>query len=253
MKDWDATLYREHTGFVSELGAPVVELLDPRSGERILDVGCGDGALTEKLVMLGCKVVAIDASEDMVNATRKRGVDARVLDAAMLVAETAYHGTFDAVFSNAALHWMHPMADVAQGIARCLKSGGRFVAEFGGEGNVAGIRSALHDALSTRGIPPENVDPWHFPSVREYTSLLETAGFEIDSVEHFARPTALPAGVGAWVESVARPFLRAVEAGERDDLLKEVEALLPECLRGTDGVWRADYVRLRVSAVKRAA
>lgn len=250
MKDWDARIYRERTGFVSELGMPVVELLDPRRGERVLDVGCGDGALTEKLTSLGCEVVAIDSSGEMVEAARARGLDARVMNAAQLIDADRFAGEFDAVFSNAALHWMHPMAAVAAGIFRCLRTGGRFVAEFGGEGNVAGIRTAIHEALRQRGVSATAVDPWHFPSLPEYSALLTETGFEIRDIGDFERPTPLTGGIRGWIEAVGRPFLRAVSEGERESLLADIEALLPRELRGDDGTWCADYVRLRVFAVK---
>lgn len=248
MNDWDARFYRRHTGFVSELGQPVLDLLDPRSGERILDVGCGDGILTAQLVEHGCEVVAIDSSADMVAAARGRGVDARLLDAADLAAASELDGGFDAVFSNAALHWMHPMDAVVQGMARVLHPSGRLVAELGGEGNIERIRSAVHEALQRYGIHGPDVDPWHFPSPGEYSGLLEAYGFRIEFIEHFERPTELPTGIANWMESVGKPFLNAVPARARRDFLSEVEDRLADVLRRDDGTWWADYVRLRVRA-----
>lgn len=253
MKGWDPRIYREHTGYISDLGMPVVELLDPRPGEAILDVGCGDGALTEKLVACGCTVVAIDDSADMVSAAAARGVDARCIDAATLELGGELDGRFDAVFSNAALHWMHPMDSVVRGIHRVLKPGGRFVAEFGGRGNIASIRRALHRALDERRIQPAGVDPWHFPSSKEYEELLMAAGFEVKSIEAFERPTVLPTGVADWLESVARPFLAAVPAADQKSFMAQVQVMLEPDLRSHDGVWRADYVRLRVVAIKKQA
>lgn len=246
MKDWDAQVYREQTGFVSELGLPVVELLDPCRGERILDVGCGDGVLTGKLAAQGCEVTGIDASPDMVRAARERGVDARLMDAAVM----DFDEEFDAVFSNAALHWMRPPEAVVRNIHRALKPKGRFVAEFGGRGNVAHIRHALHESLRSRGIAPENVDPWYFPSPGEYAELLRDNGFKLRSATHFERPTPLPGGLASWLESVARPFCAAVPAAMRGELLADLEDRLAPVLLGEDGSWRADYVRLRIVAVK---
>ncbi len=248
MNDWDARFYRRHTGFVSDLGQPVLDLLDPHPGERILDVGCGDGILAAQLVERGCEVVAIDTSPDMVAAARGRGVDARLLDAVDLAAAAELDGGFDAVFSNAALHWMHPMDAVVRGIARVLKPSGRLVAEFGGEGNMERIRSALHKALRQHGIRGPDVDPWHFPSPEEYSSLLEACGFHIEFIERFERPTELPTGITNWMESVGKPFLRAVPARARQDFLSEIEDRLADVLRREDGTWWADYVRLRVRA-----
>ena len=246
MKHWDATLYRRNTGYISDLGMPVVELLRPRPGERILDVGCGDGVLTEKIAACGCEVVGVDASPDMTAAARARGLDARSMNAASL----EFESEFDAVFSNAALHWMHPPEAVVEGMYRALKPGGRFVAEFGGAGNVAHIRRVLHASLERHGLPPEDVDPWYFPTPEEYAALLGDAGFRVRSMEHFERPTVLPTGVADWLESVARPVLAAVPDDDRVEFVKEVEAGLRPLLLGQDGVWRADYVRLRVLALK---
>lgn len=246
MKDWDAHLYRENTGYISDLGLPVVELLNPVEGERILDVGCGDGVLTEKIISSGCQVVGIDASPDMVEAARARGIDARIMNASAL----RFDAEFDAVFSNAALHWMHPPEAVAEGVYRALKPGGRFVAEFGGSGNVAHIRSALRASLDKRGLRSQDVDPWYFPTPREYSALLHGCGFRVESIEHFDRPTVLPTGIADWLESVARPFLGALPPSARQEVAAEVEAALVPLIRDEAGVWRADYVRLRVRATK---
>lgn len=246
MKDWDARLYRQNTGYISDLGMPVLELLSPRSGERILDIGCGDGVLTEKIASLGCDVVGIDASPDMVEAARARGIDARTVNAADLTFEEE----FDAVFSNAALHWMRPPQAVVQGVYKALKPGGRFVAELGGAGNVAHIRNALHACLAKHGLPVEDIDPWYFPTPEEYAELLASHGFRVESMEHFERPTVLPTGIVDWVESVARPVLAAVPSDLRAEFVAEVESALRPALCDDEGVWRADYVRLRVAALK---
>ncbi len=250
MTDWDARFYRQHTGFVSDLGMPVVKLLAPRAGERILDVGCGDGILTARLVDAGCDVVGIDASPDMVAAARQRGVDARLLNAVDLAARADFAGYFDAVFSNAALHWMHPMEAVVQGIARVLKPSGRFVAEFGGRGNIERIRRAIYQALAERGIAGRAVDPWHFPSEEEYSALLAGSGFHVAHIERFERPTDVPSGIANWMESVGRPFLDSVPDHGRREFLAELQNLLAGELRREDGSWWADYVRLRVHAVR---
>jgi SAM-dependent methyltransferase len=166
---WSPEQYAQQARFVSDLGLPVVELLAPRAGERILDLGCGDGALTKTLVELGCQVVGVDASPAMVAAARALEVDARVMDGQCL----PFAQEFDAVFSNAALHWMPQLDAVLAGVWRALKPGGRFVGECGGAGNTATVVQALTGALRRRGINAEAVNPWHFPTLEEYRITLE--------------------------------------------------------------------------------
>ena len=241
--NWNPDKYDEHTRFVSDLGMPVVELLQPRPGERILDLGCGDGVLTQKLIEIGCEVTGVDTSRQMVAAALQRGIDARVMDGHTLT----FADAFDAVFSNAALHWMKEPDRVIAGVWRSLKKPGRFVGEFGGLGNVDKLHRALLEAISMRGIPPGDVDPWFFPSPDEYRDKLVSAGFNVDSIELVDRPTPLPTGVAGWIESVAHPFLAVVEPEQRGALISEVEDRVRPLLCN-DGVWFADYVRLRFSA-----
>ncbi len=241
--NWNPDKYDEHTRFVSDLGMPVVELLQPRPGERILDLGCGDGVLTQKLIEIGCEVTGVDTSRQMVAAALERGIDARVMDGHTLT----FADAFDAVFSNAALHWMKEPDRVIAGVWRSLKKPGRFVGEFGGLGNVDKLHRALLEAISMRGIPPGDVDPWFFPSPDEYRDKLVSAGFNVDSIELVDRPTPLPTGVAGWIESVAHPFLAVVEPEQRGALISEVEDRVRPLLCN-DGVWFADYVRLRFSA-----
>jgi trans-aconitate methyltransferase len=243
---WDPRTYAQHARFVSDLGVGVVELLAPRPGERILDLGCGDGALTEKLVAAGASVVAVDASEEQVAGARSRGLDARVARAEAL----PFVAEFDAVFSNAALHWMRDASAVLASVHRALRPGGRFVAEMGGAGNVAAIRGALVEALDPRGIDGAGLDLLFLPTADEYRSLLEAHGFAVRTISLFARPTPLPGELSAWLETFAQSFLRAVPEGDRARLIEEVSAALRPRLYQADHGWVADYVRLRFSAVK---
>jgi trans-aconitate methyltransferase len=157
---------------------------------------------------------------------------------------------FDAVFSNAALHWMQRAESVVEGAANCLKPGGRFVGEFGGKGNVEKIRGALHLGLRRRGIDPWTVDPWYYASPEEYSKLLTAYGFQVAYIELIPRPTQLPGDILGWLEVFAQPFTQAVSAENREAFLAEVRNQLEPDLRQSDGNWSADYVRLRFKAVK---
>lgn len=241
---WSPEQYAENARFVSDLGAPVVELLAPEAGERILDLGCGDGALTVQLVERGCEVVAVDASPEMVEAAGSLGLDARVMDGQAL----QFEGEFDAVFTNAALHWMKNPGPVVAGVWRALKPGGRFVGEFGGRGNVATIVGAVESALDFRGLQVEC--PWYFPGPGEYRQLLEENGFSVQNMALIPRPTLLPGDVGSWIETLAQPYLSVVPDSLRGEFLREVVEALRPVLCGREGNWHADYVRLRFSARK---
>ena len=243
---WDPEEYARTARFVSDLGAAALALLDPAPGERILDLGCGDGALSERIARAGADVVALDSSPEQVAAARARGVAATVGDAAAL----EFTGEFDAVFSNAALHWVTAADAAITGIHRALRPGGRFVAEFGGAGNVQTIRAALVAALDRRGIDGRAADPWYFPGVEEYSTRLAAHGFSIDSIELFPRPTPLPGDVVDWLMLFTQPFLRAVPDDARTVVLQEVRAAVRPRLQRPDGTWTVDYVRLRVRATR---
>ena len=245
-QSWDPDSYARNARFVSDLGAAVVELLAPKAGERILDLGCGDGALTAKLVALGCDVVGVDGSAAQVAAARRLGLDARVGDGQ----ELSFDAEFDAVFSNAAIHWMKRADNVIAGVARALKAGGRFVGEFGGYGCVEKIRRALTAALARRGIDGEKINPWYFPTVEDYSARLIRGGFAIRYIALIPRPTELPTEINGWLETFAQAFIAPLAVNERIGFIDEVrESLRPE-LRNAEGKWIADYVRLRFAAEK---
>lgn len=243
-QNWDPERYARNARFVSDLGTPVVELLSPRRGERVLDLGCGDGVLSERLVEAGCIVVGIDASPAQVEAARALGIDASTGDGEAL----AFEGEFDAVFSNAALHWMKRPERVIAGAWRALRPGGRFVAEMGGYGCVRKIETALCAVLDGRGFDGRSLNPWYFPKPDAYRGKLVRAGFVVDSIALIPRPTPLPGDVTGWLETFAESFLEPVPESERPGLLAEVrERLRPE-LCDEAGTWVADYVRLRFAA-----
>ena len=243
-QDWSAERYARNARFVAELGEPVVDWLDPKPGERVLDVGCGDGALTAAIVARGAEVVGIDSLPSLVEAARTRGIDARVIDAYAM----PFRAEFDAAFSNAALHWMREPDLVLAGIQRALVSRGRFVGELGAHGNVAAISTAILAVLRAHGIDGEARWPWYFPTPAEYAEKLETHGFVVLRMELIPRPTPLPTGMRGWLDTFANPFLAGVSEGERHEMLEEVTSLLAPSLRGRAGEWTADYVRLRFSA-----
>lgn len=241
---WNPERYARNARFVAELGMPVVELLAPKAGERILDVGCGDGALTMKLIELGCSVVGIDGSAEQIQAAQKLGIDAHVMDAQAMT----FQNEFDAVFSNAAFHWMKRPDDVIAGAWRALKPGGRFVAEFGGYGCVEKIKSALVAALNRRGYNGEAAVPWYFPTVEEYGQRLEARGFKINSIALIPRPTPLPGDISGWLETFAESFIKVLAEAERTGFIDEVRDALQPQLCDAEGIWVADYVRLRFAA-----
>jgi SAM-dependent methyltransferase len=245
---WSPADYAKNAAFVPELGRAVVELLAPKAGERILDLGCGDGVLTEALVAAGAEVVGVDASPDMLAAAKARGLDARVMDGQAL----DFVGEFDAVFSNAALHWMLDPAAVARGVFRALRPGGRFVGEQGGAGNIAMLRGALREVLVERGYPVPPEDPQWYASPEEFGRIYSGAGFDEVEAWLIDRPTPLPAGAAAWYKTFRAGFLDSAQVPEAEieAVTAEAESRAAPALKQPDGRWVADYVRLRFTMRK---
>jgi trans-aconitate methyltransferase len=244
-QQWSATEYARVGRFVADQAGKVMEWLAPRAGERILDIGCGDGALTEKIAASGATIVGIDESEDMVRAAKARGLDARVMQAEALEVESEeFWGQFDAVFSNAALHWMRDQEAVLRGIKRALKPGGRFVAEMGGHGNIAAIRVAVAAVLARHGMGRVDSENYFF-TAEEYRGLLERAGYVVEEMELAPRKTPVKEGMRAWLGTFRAGVLDWFPVGEREQALDEMVELLVPVLRDSEGNWWADYVRLR--------
>ena len=239
---WDAGDYARVGAFVAELGGAALDLLDPQPGERILDVGCGEGTLTKKMIERGAIVLGIDNSPEMIAAARANGVDALQLAAE----DMQFFAEFDAVFSNATLHWVLEKEQAARAIFRALKAGGRFAGELGGEGNLVRLREALDEELVIRGyVPPSESSNW-YPSPDEFAAVYEAAGFQQIDARLIERPTPLDHGVDQWVTTFRKGWLDRAGApeGERADIGAAVADRF--------GSNVADYVRLRFIMVKPA-
>lgn len=250
--DWDADLYERRHGFVHREAADLVDLLDPSPGDRVLDLGCGTGHLAADLRDRGAAVVGLDRSAEMLHEARRRYDGLPVIrgDARWL----PVHRSLDGVFSNATLHWVPPddAEPAARAIHSALRPGGRFVAELGGEGNVATISEAVEASLRDNGHDPTGRNPWYFPSLGEYATVLETAGFEVRYARLFDRPTPLEgaeSGLRDWLSMFAEAYLEGLAPTERERVVAAVEDRLRPALF-EDGTWIADYRRLRVVAVR---
>ncbi len=247
---WNPEDYTANAGFVPALGNAVLELLAPRPGEAILDLGCGDGVLTARLAEAGADVLGVDASEAMLAAARVRGLSVEQADGQRL----PYALRFDAVFSNAALHWMPDQPAVAAGVFRALKPGGRYVGECGGFMNIAAIRTALRAVLTAHGFSPESGGGQTYMTAEAFDRTHAAAGFIDIEACIIPRPTPLASGIRGWLKTFRAGFLdeAGVPEDARAEVVDKVEALLAPVLRDADGNWSADYVRLRWQARKPA-
>ena len=244
--NWNASDYSRHARFVSDLSGEVMQDLSPKQGECILDLGCGDGVLTRRIMDRGCAVIGIDASPDLVSAARSLGVDARLCDAQSI----EFDGMFDAVFSNAALHWMKRQREVGLRVHRALKPGGRYVAEMGGRGNIDILSRAMATALAEIGIDYSLCNPWTFPDPKSHSDLLSGIGFDVRKCELRDRPTPLPTDIHGWLSIFARQLLSGLDATARKTVVNRIVDLCRPELHRSDGTWWVDYVRLNFVAVK---
>lgn len=246
---WNPELYSQKHSFVFEYGRGLVSLLDPQPGERILDLGCGTGQLTAAIAEAGARVVGLDNSRGMIEQARERFPELEFVSGD--AADFSFPEPFDAVFSNAVLHWVLDAEGAVRRISATLRPGGRFVAELGGSGNVRRIAEALREALRDEGRPGESVW-WYFPTVGEYASLLEAHGFEVSFATLYDRPTKLEegeAGLRNWLEMFKGEVLAELDAHAKQRVLSSVENSSRGALF-SDGSWHADYRRLRVVAFK---
>ena len=241
---WDASLYAGNGRFVAQLAGALVDLLQPQADERILDLGCGDGFLTQRIAESGATLVGVDSSPQMIAAALERGVDARCASGEAL----SFEQEFDAVFSNAALHWMTDQDAVLAGVHRALKPGGRFVAECGGQGNIAAIRVALLAVLTARGLPAERIENNRFFNPAEYRARLNSHGFLVEEITLTPRATPLPSGMVDWLQTFRGSVLAQLPAAEQPAAIEQIVSLLQPVLCDREGHWTADYVRLRFHA-----
>lgn len=250
---WNAEHYDQQAAFVSQFGQDMIKLLQPQIGEHILDVGCGTGDLAQDMANAGAQITGVDASPTMISRAKDKypALDFRIADAEDLSSFPS--DKYDAVFSNAALHWMQKPGNVLASIYRVLKPGGRFIAEFGGHGNVSTIMQGISKVMAEHyHIDIQPRVPWYFPTIGEYTNLLEVQGFYVRSAHHFPRPTFLgkeDQGLNHWLDQFAGHFFPDFSTSERQRLYSLIRRELAPKLRNSDG-WYADYRRLRVTTSK---
>ncbi|MEH1846094.1 MAG: methyltransferase domain-containing protein [Nostoc sp.] len=249
--NWNTALYEDKHAFVWKYGEDLLKLLNPQPGESILDLGCGTGQLTEKIAQAGAQVMGVDYASAMIEKARQNYPHIRfdVADARNFQVDKP----LDAVFSNAVLHWVKQADSAIASIHQALKPGGRFVAEFGGKGNIEAIATALYSALKSIGIPQaQALNPWYYPSIGEYASLLEQQGFDVIHAMLFARPTPLAegeAGMANWIQMFASSFLTGLSSEQQIQVIRVVEEYLKPTLY-QQGTWIADYRRIRIVAIK---
>jgi 2-isopropylmalate synthase len=242
---WDADKYNKHANFVSNLALPVIELLAPKENETILDLGCGDGTLALEIEKFNTKVIAIDLSPSMISKTQDKGIESYVMN----VNDMPFENQFDAVFSNAVLHWVTEPQKAIKKISTTLKTNGRFIAEFGGDGNIRYLTDAMKNVFQDHPEYGEYHNPWYFPSDIEYKKILEENGFKVEYIEIIPRPTKID-DIGNWIDIFANGIISKLSVKQQNDFKCEIRKILePKIYNQKDG-WVADYVRLRLKAIK---
>jgi len=247
---WNAKLYDNKHSFVSKYGNSLVELFDPKQGEKVLDLGCGTGDLAHTFYKYGVEVIGVDKSENMVEQAIRKYPHIKFLvqDATKL----DYYDEFNAVFSNATLHWIQPPSKALRRIYQCLKKDGRFVAEFGGKGNVQAITDEIIHQIKRAGFNFKREQfPWFYPSIAEYSTLMEDVGFRVTFAQHYDRPTKLDGynGLKNWMEMFGDHLFNGIPEKTKNNIVTKVISNLKETLY-VEGNWIADYKRIRVIGIK---
>jgi len=242
---WEKEKYEKNARFVSVYGEELIEWLNPQKDEYILDLGCGDGVLTKKITEYGCKVLGLDGSQKFVEAARKIGIEVVQGDAQNM----KFENEFDAIFSNAALHWMIDAERVLESVSKALKKGGRFIVEMGGKGNIEKIENAIFEIAGKFGFKAKKI--WFFPSEEDERVLLEKYGLKVKRMISFPRPTLLPTGIKGWLQTFSAPVFVNIPVELHEKLIDEITKKLEnELEKNEKGQIIADYVRLRFEAVK---
>ena len=243
---WSPEAYHHAGSFVPDLAGDLINDLNPKPNEKILDLGCGNGVLTKKILRSTKNVIGIDSSDAMVQAAKKIGIDSYLIDGEAI----PFRNVFDAVFSNAALHWIQNQDAVLRGVHKCLKPKGRFVGEFGGHGNISCLIAIIETVMKAKPFSCSFNNPWYFPSTDEYGKKLSEGGFCVENIALIPRPTVLKTDLKDWLRVFANHILSALPSEAADRFLCEVEkSAKPELFSSSKG-WVLDYVRLRFSAVK---
>ena len=243
--NWNADKYNKHADFVSNLATPVVDLLNPIENEKILDLGCGDGTLAVEIEKLNTKVIAVDLSQSMVDKTKEKNIEAYVMSAT----ELNFNNEFDAVFSNAVLHWVKDSKIAINKINNSLKNNGRFIAEFGGYGNIKFLTDAMQKVFDKHKEYGEFNNPWYFPKDTDYKKLLEDNGFKVEYIELIPRPTSID-DISNWLDIFANGIVSHLTSEQQLNFKQEVREILKPKIYTEKNGWVADYVRLRFKAIK---
>jgi trans-aconitate methyltransferase len=237
--------FKNKESFIADLAAPILEMLEPKEGEEILDLGCGDGTLALEIKKAGAKVQGVDLNTDKVIKAREKGIDASVAN----ITQISFDNQFDAIFSNAVLNWVQNQTHAIHNVHKALKNGGRLIAEFGGDGNIKTITDAMQEVFASDSDFGSFKNPWYYPSASEYKALLEDNGFKVEYCELVEKPTRV-VNIDMWLDAFAAGIISHLTKDEKIEFKNRVKKILEPKLYTKEDDWTLDYVRLRVKAIK---